>query len=308
MSFWWVNHKQTFRVEIEEGYIWSPQKNNNGSTNQTYINLTRVDPGDIVFSYAGGKIAAVGRVTAVAESKERPAEFGSTGHQWDKIGWKVPVRWTLLQKPLLPKEHLDEIVPLLPQRNSPIRADGNGNQSCYLAEISNEFGNTLLGLMNLFNFGFTDLLEDINTDIQEEKKEEEIIHSGVPKTQIQQLIQARRGQGLFRLNVEKIESKCRITGLTDKRFLIAGHIKPWKDSNNLERLDGSNGFLMSPHVDRLFDKGWISFREDGGLLISDKKIMPILEYWFIDPKKSVGTFTAKQKEYLAFHWDHILKR
>lgn len=308
MSFWWVNHKQTFRVEVDEGYIWSPQKNNNGSTNQTYINLTKARPGDIIFSYASGKIAAVGRVVTVAQSRERPIEFGSTGNQWDKMGWMVPVRWTLIEKPLFPKEHLDEIVPLLPIKNSPIRADGNGNQSCYLAEISGELGNTLLSLMNLFNFGLSDLLEDMDKDIQESEKEEEIKNSEAPETQIQQLILARKGQGAFRSNVEKIEFKCRITGLADKRFLIAGHIKPWKDSNNKERLDGNNGFLMSPHIDRLFDKGWISFREDGNLLISDKKIMPILEHWFIDPKKSVGTFNLKQKEYLAFHWDHIFKK
>ncbi len=68
LSFWWVNHKQTGKVEVNEGYIWSPQKNNNGSTNQTYINLTKTALGDIIFSYANGKIPAVCNVIAVVHN------------------------------------------------------------------------------------------------------------------------------------------------------------------------------------------------------------------------------------------------
>jgi len=48
VSFWWVNHKQTFKVEFEEGYIWSPQENKNGSRNESYINLTKTAVGDTV--------------------------------------------------------------------------------------------------------------------------------------------------------------------------------------------------------------------------------------------------------------------
>lgn len=47
-GFWWVNHKQTFKAETEGGYIWSPKENQNGARNQTYVNLTLVQPGDLV--------------------------------------------------------------------------------------------------------------------------------------------------------------------------------------------------------------------------------------------------------------------
>ena len=62
MSYWWVNHKQTYSSEVEGGYIWSPKENSNGARNQTYINLTLTTPGDVVFSYAAGKIKAIGIV------------------------------------------------------------------------------------------------------------------------------------------------------------------------------------------------------------------------------------------------------
>jgi hypothetical protein len=307
MSFWWVNHGQTVKVEIEEGYIWSPQRNKDGSRNQSYINLTRTAVGDTVFSYADTKIPAVGKVIAICEDRERPEEFGSTGHQWDKTGWLVRIQWNALLYPFRPKDHLEDIRPLLPSKHSPIQANGNGNQGVYLAEISDVLGNTLLSLIDKTNFGIKDELEDIDTTIIETKTEDAIKQSEAPNTQKQQLILARVGQGLFRLNVEKIESKCRVTGLSDKRLLIASHIKPWKDSTNQERLDGHNGFLLSPHIDKLFDKGWISFSNDGKLIVSTKKIQPVLQSWFIDPSTLIGAFSAKQKEYLDHHRNHIFK-
>jgi hypothetical protein len=36
---------------------------------------------------------------------------------------------------------------------------------------------------------------------------------------------------------------------SDHRFLVASHIKPWRLSDNSERLDGNNSLLLSPHVD-----------------------------------------------------------
>tara|TARA_R110002072_G_scaffold19498_4_gene72353 strand:+ start:91 stop:375 length:285 start_codon:yes stop_codon:yes gene_type:complete len=88
MAHWWVNHKQTFKEELEGGYIWSPQENKNGSRNQTYINLTRAKVGDVVFSYASAVIKAVGLVESSYQTSDKPVEFGSKGDGWDqKDGW-----------------------------------------------------------------------------------------------------------------------------------------------------------------------------------------------------------------------------
>ena len=94
----------------------------------------------------------------------------------------------------------------------------------------------------------------------------------------------------------------------DKRLLVASHIKPWRDATNDERLDGNNGFLMSPHVDKLFDRGWISFADDGRILIGDRNIRSILSTWAIDGNKRVGTFSKYQKGYLEYHRDKVLKK
>lgn len=51
MRYWWVNQNQTFRQEIEGGYLWSPKRNKNGHRNPFYEFMRDVAPGDIVFSF-----------------------------------------------------------------------------------------------------------------------------------------------------------------------------------------------------------------------------------------------------------------
>jgi putative restriction endonuclease len=141
MAYWWVNHKQTYLNEIEGGYVWSPKENSNGAKNQTYTNLTLTQKGDIVFSYAGGKIKALGIVASNYREQQKPTEFGKSGDSWANIGWAVPIDWEILSSPVTPKDHIAVIAPLLPEKNSPLQSNGNGNQSCYLASIQDELGN-----------------------------------------------------------------------------------------------------------------------------------------------------------------------
>lgn len=115
------------------------------------------------------------------------------------------------------------------------------------------------------------------------------------------LITARRGQGVYRMNLEQIEKSCRVTGITDGRYLRASHIKPWCKSDNNERIDGYNGLLLAPHVDLLFDRGWISFADDGKLLVSKKLPHKVLTAWGIRRILNVGNFRAQQCKYLAWH-------
>ena len=123
----------------------------------------------------------------------------------------------------------------------------------------------------------------------------------IPSTDKVQLIVARRGQGKFRDNVLVLEPKCRITKVQDPRCLIASHIKPWSQSTNMERLNGNNGLMLAPHVDRLFDEGLISFTDFGDLLISPKCPTDALNAWGIAPICNVGPFRAQQRPFLAFH-------
>lgn len=87
----------------------------------------------------------------------------------------------------------------------------------------------------------------------------------------QALIAARRGQGQFRRDLERIwNGCCSVTSCDVKEVLRASHIKPWKLANNKERLDPHNGLLLSATLDALFDRGLISFDRGGSILISSE--------------------------------------
>jgi len=309
MSYWWVNHKQTYTSEVKGGYIWSPKENSNGSRNQTYVNLTLTKPGDIVFSYAARTIKAVGVIESNCQEQIKPSEFGKAGDVWSDIGWGVPIDWEILSVPVTPKDHMNTIAPLLPPKHSPLQLNGNGNQRCYLASIQDELGYFLTELAQPKNLDsiIIDIEEGI-TEAEELKIIDDINDSDIELTEKEQVTKARKGQGKFRKNVIKKESKCRLTGVNKKDLLIASHIKPWKVSSNSERLDGNNGLLLSPHVDKLFDKGWITFLDNGDLISVSKEIDEALNQWGISLPVNVGSFSLKQTTYLAYHREHVFDK
>lgn len=76
-------------------------------------------------------------------------------------------------------------------------------------------------------------------------------------------INARIGQGQFRKDVIKVwgSETCALTLTPVKEILIASHIKAWRNCQNTsERLDGANGILLCAHIDKLFDKHRITFK------------------------------------------------
>lgn len=307
MNYWWVNHKQTYKQELQGGYIWSPKTKANGRANETYLTLTRVRPGDVVVSYADGLIKALGVATASYREEVKPETFGVAGDAWDSQGWLVPVEWVLLHKPFRPKDHLAAIAPLLPSKHSPIRsATGNGNQGCYLASISQNLGQLLVQLIASADTPALEALAQQVIQTSEDAAEARIIASGGSSTEVEQLVRARRGQGRFRLNVLAVEKKCRLTGIDLEPFLIASHIKPWSEASDTERLDGDNGLMLAPHADWLFDRGWISFADDGSVLVANSEAKAVLSLWALPrPGVAEAPFNARQSKYLEFHRSHI---
>lgn len=306
MAFWWVNHKQTRDHEIRGGYLWSPMRNANGARNQTYENMRLVRQGDIVFSYAHGRIGALGRVTEVAAACPKPDEFGDVGGYWSNEGWMVEVDFRDIPRSLQPAQAIDLIGPLLPPRYSPIQRNGHGNQGCYLAAISGALGQLLLALTGADRISDNDTAPAIEA---EESTHPDVlldIHrvetdGTLTETQRLQLAKARIGQGLFRKRVIVLDGACRVTGVTDTRVLIASHIMPWREADNADRLNGNNGILLSPHVDALFDEELISFEDHGEMLVHPSLAGEVLYQWSIDPSKRVEPFRDEQRRFLSRH-------
>lgn len=299
IDFWWVNHKQTYKQELGGGYIWSPKQNKNGARNRFYENLTIIKLDDIIFSYANGVIGSVGTVAAEHVSVDRPTEFGQAGQRWDKSGWLVRVDWTEIDQPVKPKDFIAEIADLLPAKYSPISLAGNGRQGCYLASISDRLGLFLLSTASEKNLQLDETLDEMQVRRIKQRK--------IPSTEKKRLINARIGQGEFRNRLSQIEDKCRLTNVRDLRFLIASHVKPWKHCNDIEKLDGNNGLFLSPHADKLFDRGWVSFSKAGVVLCANALARKIMIQWNLDPDARVGAFSDAQDEYLQFHRTMIFK-
>lgn len=130
----------------------------------------------------------------------------------------------------------------------------------------------------------------------------------LPETERQSLIKARIGQGNFRQQLLDMWDGCAVTEVKLPNVLRASHIKPWRFSSNAERLNPYNGLLLLPQYDQLFDKGLISFSEDGEILTS-----PALE--FIAPSKlginrddKLRSISTDHLPFLEYHRTEIFVR
>jgi len=307
--FWWVNQNQTFDEEIGGGFMWSPKRNSNGAKNQYYDNMKEVQPGDVVFSFCDTKIKAIGRVTSLAQTQPKP-EFRNSGEGWSNEGWFVETDFSELDNQIRPKDHIDKIRDFLPTKYSPLQQNGNGIQSVYLANVPTEMATILIQLIGSEASNKIDYLVDVENVL--ERPTDELDSQIVERTDIGaveqiRLLRSRRGQGVFKRNVMLHEKGCRVTNVTDIRHLRASHIKPWSVSDDQEKLSGSNGLLLSPHIDHLFDEGWITFGDNEDILVS-KKITPgLTSAWAIDVDHKIGKFTDSQSEFLEFHRSKIFR-
>src|ERR1700674_4165673 len=147
MRYWWVNQNQTYKQELGGGYLWSPKRNANGARNPFYESVREVAPGDLIFSFMDTKILAVGIAQSYCWESPKPLEFGTAGQNWENIGWKVKVNFTELANKVRPKDHIEILRPLLPERYSPLQPNGNGLQSVYLTEVQTPLAEVLIGLI-----------------------------------------------------------------------------------------------------------------------------------------------------------------
>ena len=319
--YWWVNHNQTARQEIGGNYLWSPKTESGGARSQFYDNMREADPGELVLSYSEQAVRFVGRVADFAYTARKPEEFGLIGANWSHVGWLLPVFWTPVSPPVRPKAIAGEIAPLLPARYSPLRASGDGNQKAYLAEIDEDLFDAVTARMTfdsiaLGNGGANSLVFEVAKERMDDAVERAVAADmTLTDTERDSVIKARRGQGAFRANVEAIEGECRLTGITNRLLLRASHIKPWRlCATAAERLDGTNGLLLTPDADHLFDRGFITFDEDGTVRPSPRvdKLdlrrlgfdqLAIERFGFEEAPANwnAGSFLPAQQDYLGFH-------
>ena len=181
-------------------------------------------------------------------------------------------------------------------------------QGVYLTELPEAFAEALIGLIGQ---AYWESLGAVGAfQAPPEPTDQEIMADAtIPgPTFREQLVRARRGQGVFRSNVLLRETFCRVTRVDEPRHLKASHIKLWRAASDAERLDGANGLLLSPHIDHLFDDGYITFSASQQLIVVPDVRDKLLDAWGIDGEVQVGEFSREQGGYLDYHRANIFKR
>jgi hypothetical protein len=78
--------------------------------------MREVAPGDLIFSFMDTRILALGIAQSYCWESPKPLEFGSSGQNWEDIGWRVKVHFSELANKVRPKDHIDILRPLLPSK------------------------------------------------------------------------------------------------------------------------------------------------------------------------------------------------
>lgn len=140
---------------------------------------------------------------------------------------------------------------------------------------------------------------DINADIKQVMSD-----NTLSETEKTILVNTRMGQGQFRAKLIHMWGGCAVTGYRNTQMLLASHIKPWRDSNNEERLDKFNGLLLLANLDKAFDIGFISFDDDGKVMISSHLEDPSV----IGLREDMSfNLYPEHKSYLGYHRAELFK-
>lgn len=120
-------------------------------------------------------------------------------------------------------------------------------------------------------------------------------------------------QAIFRqrlLESAKFKAICQLTGITEERFLVASHIRPKAECENRGQVvDSHNGILLSPNADHLFDRGYISFQDDGTMKRSSKLGIngALLQMMGIKADKKITVKSDRMREYLKYHRENVFE-
>lgn len=129
-------------------------------------------------------------------------------------------------------------------------------------------------------------------------------------TEVQRLVTQRVGQDIFRRElIGYWGGRCAVSGLDVVELLRASHIKPWaKCDTDSERLDVFNGLLLAPHLDALFDGGWVTFYDSGKIQVSTALTIQQRTMAGISGSEQVLGLAENHFPYLAWHRENCFRK
>lgn len=302
--FYWVNQGKTYKEEKEGGYLWAPVTNSNGKSFFHWTNMTKLKSNDFVFNYRKGFLVGYCIVQSNGYLNPQPEEF-NVDVEWHDEGYMADALYFQLPEPIPLVRVFDEIAHYLPSKYSPLNVVDKDGQTIvranqgYLYELNEQIGERLI---SFFGIGY-----DHSGDVTDANAEKVPDYIPPDSTSRRGLVTSRIGQGQYRRRIlRRWGYKCAVTGSAIKEVLIASHIVPWRESTDAERLDIDNGILLSPVYDALFDRHFISFNDDGNIILSKAISKEGYTAFGIDGNERIEGLTERNIAYLKRHRDRLI--
>lgn len=294
MAFFWVNLGESYKEVATHNFLWAPAyvvgKNGKKKINAGWEPVKEVNAGDVIFCNLDENIIYV----AVARKAAYPAKRPPTRvfNKWNEDGFQIDIDLTILTPAVSVKGFKAALMAIHNHECSPALFTKTGGISQqYMVRLPLGAGALIL---NFLGDAEVSVCEQVDS-----RKKGRLQQGGTRKT----VAQARIGQGQFRDDVLSLwQHSCPVTALSKPELLTAAHIVPWSLSNEIEKIDPNNGFPLSPALDKLFDRGYVSFNDDGQLLMKTSELsIQDLRCLGITPGAKISGLNDKQKAYLARH-------
>ena len=120
------------------------------------------------------------------------------------------------------------------------------------------------------------------------------------------VVKQRVNQGVFRERLKGKQKRCILCQVDNDQVLTASHIKPWSKSLPEERLDPNNGFMMCPNHDKVFDRGLITFDDEGKIVISEKLSQTNRMFLNLADNMKIEV-TDMNRKYLQYHRKYVFQ-
>jgi len=294
LSFYWVNLGDSYKEVEEHNFLWAPSssvdKKGNTIINAGWKHVREVAAGDVIFCHEDGRIIYI--AVALSNAYQSPRPKSRKFDKWKKNGYRIDVDLEVLPSPIYTDEFRDELISLYNDKCSPklftVRREASQQ---YMVKLPDGAGALLLNVLG-----------DLSVKIQDKLPNAKSNNTKLEATHRDAIVKARIGQGKFRKEVLKLwGGACPVTKVSRPELLIASHIVSWQLSSDVEKIDKFNGLPLTPDIDKLFDKGFISFSNEGELLIHSCIQPRIIEQLGIDLNLKIEGLRAEHKEYLKRH-------
>lgn len=297
VNFYWVNIGTSFKEVAEFKFLWAP-KNTVNQNGQPIIDagwkaVPNVQKGDILFCNYKGSLIHIAVATKDAYESERPEN--RSFDQWKKDGYKVDIDLHTLAYPIPNSDFKDEFIPMFNDKCVPkLFAQNKSVSQKYMVKLPAAAGVFILDLVGDEALNIQDSIASNSA-----RGSNQTAPEGYDK---EVTAKARVGQGKFRQDVMVVwNDTCAVTGLNIRELLIASHILPWQLSDPHQKVDKFNGLALSPNIDKLFDKGFISFDDKGKILVKSSLSADTLKAVGVDKQMAIKNLT---KEHLAYLKEH----